>query len=197
MLKVGLTGGIGSGKTTVAKIFSSFGVPVFFADLEARTLMESSEEIIHSIKNYFGEEVYDGSELNRKFLADVVFNDPVKLKKLNQIIHPAVHRRFEAWTSEHTEVNYLIEEAALLCETEAYKYFDFLVLVISHSSKRIERVILRDGVSEEDVRSRMNSQLPDEEKIPLAHFLIFNDEENMLVNQVLAFHEKMISLNKK
>jgi dephospho-CoA kinase len=197
MLKVGLTGGIGSGKTTVARIFSGLGVPVFFADLEARNLMESSEEIIHSIKSYFGEEVYNGSELNRKFLANVVFNDPVKLKKLNQLIHPAVHKSFESWTREHREVTYLVEEAALLCETEAYKYFDYLVLVTAPCNKRIERVMLRDSVTEEEVRSRMKSQMPDEEKIPLAHFLIFNDDENMLVNQVLAFHEKMISLNKK
>jgi dephospho-CoA kinase len=197
MLKVGLTGGIGSGKTTVARIFTSFGVPVFFADLEARILMESSEEIIHSLKSYFGDEVYKGSELNRVFLANVVFKDPIKLKKLNQLIHPAVHRRFESWTNEQQEAIYLIEEAALLCETEAYKYFDYLVLVISPCNKRIERVMLRDGVSEEDVISRMKSQMPDEEKIPLAHFLIFNDDENMLVNQVLAFHEKMISLNNK
>ena len=135
MLKVGLTGGIGSGKSTVAKIFTILGVPVFFADLEAKKLMETSEEIIHSIKSIFGDETYHSQGLNRKYLADIVFTDPVKLRKLNQITHPAIHRQFETWTEEHQDVQYLVEEAALLCESGAWKYFDFLVLVIAPLNK--------------------------------------------------------------
>jgi dephospho-CoA kinase len=197
MFKVGLTGGIGSGKTTVAKIFMSLGIPVYFADMEARRLMETSEEIILSVKNCFGNESYNGSGLNRKFLANIVFTDPTRLRKLNQLIHPAVHRHFEAWIAEQKEVPYLVEEAALIYESGIWKYFDFLLLITAPQSLRIERVMVRDGVSEEEVRGRMSSQIPDEEKIPLAHFLIFNDDRSILLNQVLAFHEKMISLNNK
>jgi dephospho-CoA kinase len=195
MLKIGLTGGIGSGKTTVARIFVSLGIPVFFADTEARQLMETSGELIHSIKSVFGEEVYNETGLNRKFLASIVFTDPVKLRKLNQLTHPAVHRHFESWVTENSGAPYCVEEAALLCETGAWKYFDFLVLVTAPLIKRVERVIARDGVTESEVQSRMISQMPDEEKIPLSHYLIFNDDENMVLNQVLALHKKMISLN--
>ncbi len=196
MLKVGLTGGIGSGKSTVAKIFTSLGVPVYFADTESRKLMELSEELIHSIKSLFGKEAYNGIELNRKFLANIVFTDTGKLKKLNQLIHPAVHRQFEIWAAKHPDVPYLVEEAALLCESGAWKYFDFLVLVTAPLNKRLERVMKRDGVTEEEVRNRVSNQMPDDEKIPLANFLIFNDDQSMVINQVLAFHEKMISLHK-
>jgi len=127
MLKVGLTGGIGSGKTTVAKIFTSLGVPVFFADQEARKLMESSDEIIHSVKAAFGEESYTEKELNRKYLAKIVFNDQDKLNKLNQITHPAVHRSFETWLNDQNGAAYVVEEAALLFESGAWNYFDYLL----------------------------------------------------------------------
>ena len=197
MLKVGLTGGIGSGKTTVAKIFTSLGIPVFSADQEARHLMETSEDIISSIKSFFGNDSYNDSGINRKYLAKMVFSDPASLLKLNQLTHPAVHRQFDSWAKQHQDVPYLVEESALLCEAEALRYFDFLVLVIAPQNKRIERVMKRDGVTEQEVKNRINSQMTDEEKIPLAHFLIFNDDQNMVLNQVLAFHKKMISLYKK
>ncbi len=197
MRKIGLTGGIGSGKTTVAKVFASLGAPVFFADPEARKLMESSPEIVSAIKNSFGEHAYSNGNLNRKYLSDIVFNDPVKLKKLNSIVHPAVHRQFETWSAGYPDAPYVIEEAALLFESGGWKQFDLVILVVAPLSQRIQRVIQRDGVSVVDVQSRIDAQMPDEEKIPLAHFLFFNDDQNMLLNQVLAFHEKMISLNIK
>jgi len=197
MLKVGLTGGIGCGKSTVARILTSFGIPVFNADLEARILMQTSADLIRGIRNLFGDEAYNDTALNREFLAKIVFADPAKLKKLNQLVHPAVHRHFEEWALTQKGNNYLVEEAALLCETGSYKFFDYLVLVTAPEQKRIERVMLRDGISKMEVENRMNSQMPEVEKIPMAHFLIFNDDENMILSQVLAFHEKMISLNKK
>jgi len=197
MRKIGLTGGIGSGKTTVAKVLASLGAPVFYADQEARKLMETSPEIISSIKSCFGENAYSNGTLNRKFLSDIVFNDPIKLKKLNSIVHPAVHRQFEIWSAGYIEAPYVIEEAALLFESGGWKQLDLIVLVVAPLIHRIERVMQRDGVAEGDVRSRIDSQMSDEEKIPLAHFLFFNDDQNMLLAQVLAFHEKMISLNIK
>ncbi len=196
MLKVGLTGGIGSGKTTVASVFNKLGIPIFYADLEARKLMEHSHDLIHSIKSFFGEEAYIGKVLNRKFLSGIVFSDPTKLKKLNQITHPAVHQQFEKWSAEHKDAPYLIEEAALLFESGAAKYFDYIVLIIAPLEIRIDRVVRRDGIKHEEVRSRIASQMSDEERIPLSDFLIFNDEQSMVVNQVMAFHEKIISLNK-
>ena len=197
MLKIGLTGGIGSGKTTVAKIFTSFRIPVYYADQEARLLMESSEELIQSVKSHFGNESYIGAELNRKFLASIVFNDETKLRKLNQLAHPVVHHHFEAWVANQHDVPYIVEEAALLFESGAWKYFDFIVLVTAPESLRIERVMKRDGVTMDEVQNRIKTQMPENEKIPLAHFLIFNDNQSLVLNQVLAFHEKLISLNKK
>lgn len=196
MLKVGLTGGIGSGKTTVANVFNKLGIPVFYADLEARKLMEHSQDMIQAIKSYFGEEAYIGNELNRKYLSGIVFSDPTKLKKLNQITHPAVHQQFEKWSAEHKDATYLIQEAALIFESGAAKYFDHIILILAPLEIRIDRVVRRDGIKHDEVRSRIASQMSDEEKIPLSDFLIFNDEQSMVVNQVMAFHEKMISLNK-
>ncbi len=197
MLKVGLTGGIGSGKTTVARVFTNLGIPVYFADIESGKLMETSSELIHSIKNLFGEDSYIGNVLNRKFIANIVFEDADKLRKLNQIVHPAVHHHFEHWAEEQQDFPYLVEEAALLFESGVWKNFDFMLLVTAPLNKRIERVMARDGVKEEDVLNRIKAQMPDEDKIPLANFLIFNDDQTMVLQQVLAFHEKMISLNKK
>jgi dephospho-CoA kinase len=197
MLKVGLTGGIGSGKSTVAAIFSSLGVPVFFADAVSRSLSETSPEIIASLKNLFGAEVYDGNLLNRKLVASIVFSDPIKLRKLNSVIHPAVHREFEIWTLKHNDQPYVVEEAALLFESGASAGFDYLVLVTAPLLSRIERVMKRDNATREDVIKRMNSQMPEDEKVPKAHFLLFNEDESMLLPQVLAFHEKMISLSNK
>jgi len=196
MLKVGLTGGIGTGKTTVAKILTSLGVPVYFADIESRNLMETLPELIHSVKNLFGEETYRGTELNRKYLADIVFSDPDKLKKLNMLVHPAVRRHFEIWAESYTNAAYIVEEAALIFESGSWKEFDFVLMVTAPVNKRIDRVMSRDGVSEKDILNRIKNQMPDEEKIPLANFLIFNDDQSMVLQQVLAFHEKMISLNK-
>lgn len=197
MIKVGLTGGIGSGKTTVAGILKNLGIPVFVADKEARNLMESSPELISSIKAAFGDEAYNENGLNRAFIAGIVFSDPLKLKKLNMLTHPAVHRHFESWALQQKDVPYIVEEAALLYETGAWKYFDYIVLVTAPKRLRIERVISRDNTSEEEVLKRMDSQMPEEDKVPLAHFLIFNDEKSLVLNQVLTFHEKMISLSKK
>lgn len=195
MLKIGLTGGIGSGKTTIAKIFVNLGIPVFFADSEARKLMEESSDVIRSVKSSFGDASYIDNHLNRKFLANVVFSDPVKLKKLNSIVHPAVHKQFETWAVEYSDKPYLIEEAALLFETGIYKTFDYIVLVTAPVSKRIERVMSRDKVTDAEVLKRMEAQMTDEEKIINSHFLIFNDDQNLVLNQTLALHEKLISLN--
>lgn len=195
MLKIGLTGGIGCGKTTIAKIFVNLGIPVFFADSEARKLMEESSDVIRSVKSSFGDASYIDNHLNRKFLANVVFSDPVKLKKLNSIVHPAVHKQFETWAVEYSDKPYLIEEAALLFETGIYKTFDYIVLVTAPVSKRIERVMSRDKVTDGEVLKRMEAQMTDEEKIINSHFLIFNDDQNLVLNQTLALHEKLISLN--
>ncbi|MCB8995231.1 MAG: dephospho-CoA kinase [Bacteroidales bacterium] len=196
MLKVGLTGGIGSGKTTVARILSSIGIPVFYADEQARNLMESSPGLIQEIKNTFGAEVYADNKLNREVLAKIVFNNPDRLSKLNHIVHPAVHKHFLEWSLAQKDVPYLLEEAALLFETGIWKTFDYNILVVAPEEKRIERVMQRDNVSREEVIKRMNAQMRDDEKIPQADFLIFNDDLSLVSVQVLAFHKKLISLKK-
>lgn len=194
MLKVGITGGIGSGKTTVCKIFEVLGIPVFYADPEAKNIMIKDEVLIAGIKETFGEESYfsDGT-LNNKHLAGIVFNNEAELKKLNALVHPAVFRGFDNWEKQiPSNTSYTLKEAALLFESGSYKMCDINILVTAPTEVKIARVIQRDGISEEQVKARMDKQLPDEEKIRLADYLIINDEKNSLIEQVQGLHKQFL-----
>ncbi|SEQ91178.1 dephospho-CoA kinase [Pedobacter rhizosphaerae] len=194
MLKVGITGGIGSGKTTVCKIFEVLGIPVFYADPEAKNIMIKDEVLIAGIKETFGEESYfsDGT-LNNKHLAGIVFNNEAELKKLNALVHPAVFRGFDNWEKQiPSNTSYTLKEAALLFESGSYKMCDINILVTAPPEVKIARVIQRDGISEEQVKARMDKQLPDEEKMRLADYLIINDEKNSLIEQVLGLHKQFL-----
>lgn len=195
MLKIGITGGIGSGKTTVCKIFELLGIPVFYADNVARTVSNTDEILISGIKETFGSAAYSsGGELNRKFIAGIVFNDQKQLKKLNALIHPAVFRAFDNWLARNQGVPYIIKEAALLFESESYKLCDYSVLVISPAELRTQRVMQRDAVSREDVLLRMDKQFPDEKKEAMADFFIRNDEKELLIPQVLTLHARFLEM---
>lgn len=193
MLRVGITGGIGSGKTTVARIFQTLGVPVYFADAEAKRLMNHDPEIRKSIVKAFGEKSYQGTELNRSFLVSNVFYDEEKLKVLNGIVHPATIADAQNWMLKQT-TPYALKEAAIIFETGAEKYLDYVIGVTAPEELRVKRIIERDGRSKEEVYQFMAKQMDEKKKISKCDFVIYNDEQQMLIPQVLEIHKKLLSL---
>lgn len=201
MLKVGITGGIGSGKTTVCKLFEQLGVPIYYADDRAKYLMQHEHYLIDLIKQNFGAEVYDnGGVLNRRLLAEKVFNNSEKLALLNSLVHPAVFRDTERFVEQQQIKNlpYAMKEAALLVETGSYKSLNKLIVVTAPLELRIQRVMERDGATQDEVLARMRNQLPEEEKLKLADYIITNDkDEEHLKQQVLNIHEQLLELRNK
>jgi dephospho-CoA kinase len=191
MLKVGLTGGIGSGKTTVAKIFETLGIPVYYADDAAKDLMNRNEDLKQAIINHFGEETYSGGALNRKRLAAIVFNDPGKLALLNSLTHPVTIQDAGTWMQKQTTA-YVIKEAALLFESGADKDLDQVIGVSASQPLRIKRVMERDGITAEDVIKRIARQMDEETKMKRCDFVIANDEQELVIPQVLALHYKFL-----
>lgn len=171
---IGLTGGIGSGKTTIANYFKEMGVPVYIADDKAKEIMQS-QSIIKEIKAVFGDAIFENEVLNRAKLADIVFNNVDKLNQLNAIIHPAVKKDFELWLQKNKNYDYVIYEAAILFESGRYKECDVVITVTAPEEIKIERVIKRDKTSRKQVLERMNMQWNDEQRIPVSNFIIFND----------------------
>jgi dephospho-CoA kinase len=193
MIKIGITGGIGSGKTTVCKIFEVLGIPIYYADDRAKELLESDKNVIKKVKNIFGHDVYnEQGKLDRHRVATIVFNFPEILAEYNAIIHPAVFQDVEKWMLRHTQHDYVIKEAALLFETGSYKMLDKIICVTAPVEKRIERVMLRDKVTEEQVRARMQNQWSDAQKTAMSDYIIYNDGSTPLIRQVLSIHEKIL-----
>lgn len=192
MLKVGITGGIGSGKSTVCHLFRCLEIPVFSADDAGRQLLESDNTVIEQVKNSFGEDVFMDGKPDRKKIGGIVFNNPGKLAQLNAIIHPAVRKKYMEWTQVQ-KAPYLIYEAAILFETGLYKQLDFTVLVTAPGLLRIKRVIARDGISETSIRDRIKNQWSDEEKMKLASFVLVNDDTQALLPQVINIHTLLLS----
>lgn len=193
MKVVGITGGIGSGKTTACKIFEQLGVPVYYADNRAKELMVNDEMLKNRIIAAFGDEAYFNGRLNRAYLAAQVFNSKEKLSVLNGIVHPAVADDFDQWLEQHKHCDYVLKEAAILFESGAYQDVDISVLVIAPEQLRIERVMERDGATEEDVLRRMKNQWTQERKAKLADHIINNDGSELLIPQVLELHRKFSS----
>lgn len=193
-LKIGLTGGIGSGKTTVAKIFNTLNIPIYYADDSAKWLMQHDEKVIQAIKQLFGEEVYTSNqELNRPYLANIVFKDKTALKQLESIVHPAVFKHSEQWLQNQPDgTPYVIREAALTFESGSYKFQDKVITVYAPEQIRIERVKERDNTTVEQIKARMNKQMPDAEKVKLADFVIYNDGQQLLIPQVLKIHRLIL-----
>jgi dephospho-CoA kinase len=170
---IGLTGGIGSGKTTIANYFAEMGVPVYIADDGARAVMQL-DHVIKEVKNVFGEILFENDILNRAKLAEIVFNDKEKLAKLNAIVHPAVKKDFEVWLLQHKKYEYVIYEAAILFESGRYKECDFIITVTAPEEVRIDRVLKRDNTTRSQVLSRMQMQWKDEDRISKSNFVINN-----------------------
>src|SRR5690554_835775 len=189
---VGLTGGIGSGKTTVAKMFSELGVPVYISDIEAKKLTDSSKVIRHKMIELLGDETYLGQKLNRKFVADKIFNDKQLLEAVNGIIHPRVASHFKKWTSKQ-QTPYVINEAAILFENGRYKEFDLVILVTAPEKLRISRVMSRDNVTKREVEQRMKNQWSDEKKKKLATICIENIDLHATRKKVAEIHAALQS----
>jgi len=198
MIKAGITGGIGSGKTTVCKIFEVLGVPVYYADDRAKELITTDKTLIKKIKKLLGEDVYDSeNNLNKKRISAIVFNFPEVLEQYNAIVHPAVFEDAEKWMRRHQQFDYILEEAALLFETGTYKKLDTIICVTAPLEIRIERIKKRDGLTEDEILARISSQMPEEEKIALSNYVIYNDGATPLIRQVLRIHEKLTEKGNK
>jgi dephospho-CoA kinase len=196
MLKVGLTGNIGSGKTAIASVFSTLGIPVFHADVKARKQFEN-EKIKLRIRKIFGDSVFSTSgEILRPALAELVFSNSILLDELNRLIHPGVRDDFQQWCLQHTEAPYILYEAAILFESGHYREMDKIICVTAPAEMRIRRVMDRDGLSQQEVEKRMASQWVEEKKVALADYVIKNDETEMVIKQVMETHEKLVQSSK-
>ncbi len=193
MIRVGITGGIGTGKSTVAKIFRSMGIPFLDADVLAKEIVECDLELKAFIVQLFGEQSYtEDGKYNRKYIANIVFNDKDKLAQLNALVHPAVIKYGNDWAEEHRHSNYVLKEAALMFESGSYKHNDINILVQSPIELRLERVANRDGISKDEILKRIHAQMSDKEKIKLADKIIVNDEQHSLIEQVMQIHEELM-----
>ncbi len=187
---VGLTGGIGSGKSTVLNEFKKLNVPVYIADVEAKKLMNSSEELHHKITGLLGKQAYENKILNRAYVASKVFHNKELLRKLNAIVHPEVHKHFKNFVAQQT-ASYLVYENAILYENESNKLCDIVIVVAADLEDRIERVLKRDNTTREAILARMNNQWSQEKKIAKADYVVYNNDRNNLKEKVLQLHLKI------
>lgn len=191
-LRIGITGGIGSGKSMVAGIFKVLGIPVFDADTAAKEIMHSNTDLKLSLVKHFGEEVYKEGKLDKKYLAAIAFNDPKQLELLNSLVHPYAIAAADEWAAKQT-APYSVKEAALFFESGSAAGFDYMIGVYAPKHLRIKRAMDRDQISREQVLARMDKQIQEEIKMRLCDFVIVNDEQQLLIPQVLALHERFMS----
>ena len=193
MIQLGITGGIGSGKSTVCKVFASLGIPINDADSLAKKLVVDDIDLKNDIIKHFGNEAYtEKSEYNRAYISNIVFNDPEKLSILNGLVHPKVISYSKQWADDHAHYPYVIKEAALMFESGSYKDNDFNIVVEAPLGIRIQRICNRDNSSYEDVLKRIQAQLSDEERREKADLIIVNDDKNSIIQQVYKIHQNLI-----
>lgn len=192
-LRVGLTGGIGSGKSTVAKVFETLGIPVYYADDAAKRVMNDNEALRQQVITHFGEDSYTGGLLNRSHIAAQVFNNKERLDLLNSIVHPVTIADAEEWMQQQT-TPYAIKEAALIFEANAHLQLDYVIGVSAPFDLRLKRVMARDHSSPEKVQARMDKQMDEAQKMQRCDFIIYNDEKQLIIPQVLELHAQLINL---
>ena len=192
-LLLGLTGGIGTGKSVVAKIFQALGIPVFNSDLQARTILEDDDKVREEIIALLGQNAYKENMPDRPYIAAKIFADEGLRAALNRIVHPAVGIRFENWIKKNSKSPYLLKEAAILFETGIYKSLDKTLLVRAPKDVRVDRIMDRDGLDREKIEERMNAQWPEEKKSALADYIISNDGSEALIPQVLEIHRGLLA----
>lgn len=197
MLTVGLTGGIGSGKSIIADLFSHLKIPVFNADAESKKILDEDRSVRDQLTEWFGSDLYTDGKVNRGKLAGIIFNDPAALAKTNNLLHPGVLDRFIRWTETWRNEPYVIHEAAILFESGIYKKMDTTILVTAPLELRISRVMKRDKTSEDIIRQRIRNQWPDEQKALLAGYIINNDGKSPVLPRVIWIHNELLELNLK
>jgi dephospho-CoA kinase len=191
-IQLGITGGIGSGKSIICKIIEVLGIPVFYADAESKMLLETNPDIIRKVKELFGEGSYTSSGLpDRKYLSGVVFNNPDQLNKLNALLHPAVQQHYRNWVKQHEDKDMVAKEAAIMFESGSYKDMDFVIAVSSPQEVRIRRVMERDRKTENDILKIISRQLPEEEVIKRSDFVIVNDDRQLVIPRVLEIIDQI------
>ncbi|MDO5970184.1 dephospho-CoA kinase [Flavivirga aquimarina] len=193
MIIVGLTGGIGSGKTTVAKQFEELGIPVYIADVEAKNLMHKSKIIKRKLIQLFGDKAYVDNKLNKRFIADVIFNDKGYLQKMNEIVHPRVAKHFEKWVLKQ-DAPYVIKEVAILFENGGHKACDYVITVTAPKDLRIKRLLNRDNTTKDKIQAIMKNQWTDEEKIKYSDYVIDNIDLEVTKNQVINIHKDLLKI---
>jgi dephospho-CoA kinase len=191
MIKVGVTGGIGSGKSIVCRVFESLGIPVYYADNHSRRLVDSEPDIRKKLVDLFGPDIYTGGTLNRPRFAAVIFADPKLLEAANDIIHPYVREDFDRWSRSYTEKKYIIEEAAILFESGENTLVDKSITIVSPVEMRMKRILKRPGMTPGRIRDIMANQWPDEKKADFADFVIVNDEKSLILPQILFIHHQL------
>jgi dephospho-CoA kinase len=191
MLKIGLTGGIGSGKTTVAKIFEILGIPVYYSDDAAKRIMQEDQSLRAELLMAFGERTFENGILNRAYLAEIVFGNPEQLAVLNKLVHPRTIKDCDNWMEKQT-TSYAIKEAALIFETDVWRNLDVVIGVSAPYDFRLKRAMQRDQISKETIESRMGKQMNEEEKMKRCDFIIYNDERLLLIPQVIDIHKKLM-----
>lgn len=191
MLKVGITGGIGSGKSTVCRVFNTLGIPVFFADSAAKYLMDNDPILMSSIKDLFGDDIYTNGSLDRPKLSSIVFSQPELLQKLNAIVHPATIAYGNNWMEAQTSP-YVLKEAAIFFESGTYKDMDVMIGVFAPKELRIYRAMNRDGATRAKIEARIAQQMDEEEKMAKCDYVIFNDDEHAVIPQVERLHEQLL-----
>lgn len=193
MLKVGITGGIGSGKSVVCQVFETLGIPVFYADTAAKYLMEHDRELQQQIKSAFGEKVFSNGKLNTSVLSSIIFSDADKRQVLNSLVHPATIRYSSEWMKRQT-TPYVIKEAAILFESGSYKEMDIIIGVSAPHNTRLERVMQRDNAPASKIEARMLAQMDEGEKMKRCHYVITNDGNQAIIPQVLQLHHTLLHL---
>tara|TARA_B110000003_G_scaffold150939_1_gene151786 strand:+ start:46802 stop:47389 length:588 start_codon:yes stop_codon:yes gene_type:complete len=192
MKKIGLTGNIGSGKTTASKFFILLGIPVYNSDFRAKWLMSNDADLKKSIVDYFGVESFSNNQLNTSFISSIVFKDVEKLNVLNALVHPLVACDFEKWCYQHHDAAYVVKEAAVMFKSESYKSLDKIICVVASDELRLKRVVKRDGMSESEVLARMNNQMDQSSLIDRCDFVVTNDETNLMTTQLLLINEVLL-----
>ncbi|WP_187262836.1 dephospho-CoA kinase [Pontibacter beigongshangensis] len=197
MLKIGITGGIGAGKSIVCRVFQLLGVPVYDSDARAKQVMQQNAALKDDLINTFGPDAYDtAGTLNRSYIASQVFNNPERLARLNALVHPRVATDFEQWAAAQAPAPYVLKEAALMYESQAWRQMDEIITVFSPMEVRIRRLLHRDAHrTEADVRAIISRQLQEEEKIARADHIIYNDDQQLIIPQVIALHQQFLSRN--
>lgn len=192
LLKLGVTGGIGSGKTSVCKVFNLLGIPVFSADPVARDIMDNDESIVDHINSIVGRNLYRNGGLDRTVLANLIFNDNSLLQQVNSLVHPLVFGRFNAWVLQQ-DAPYVIMEAAILIESGGYKLVDKVVTIVAPVEERVKRVMIRNKLTRDQVLERIRNQMTDEERIKVSDYIIQNSEKDMIIPAVLEIHNNILS----